>query len=154
MGSTPIIGIPSATDNKRSRTQINKGFPGLSDFSSFFRTTADSDSLGGTLPQGAAIYNALKHNPNLFLMLCGHFNGEGQRVDVFEGNTVYTLLSDYQGWPNGGDGWLRVMEFAPADDEIRVQTYSPTLDQFETDADSQFTLSYEMYGVPFVESGP
>jgi hypothetical protein len=108
---------------------------------------------GGFMPQGAAIYNALRHNPNLFLMLCGHFHGEGQRVDVFEGNTVYTLLSDYQGRPNGGDGWLRIMEFAPADDEIRVQTYSPTLDQFETDADSQFTLDYEMYGVPFVEIG-
>ncbi len=107
----------------------------------------------GFTAQGAAIYEALKHNPNFFLMLCGHYHGEGQRVDVFEGNTVYTLLSDYQGLPNGGDGWLRMMEFVPADDEIRVQTYSPTLDQFETDADSQFTLSYEMYGVPFAELG-
>jgi uncharacterized repeat protein (TIGR02543 family) len=97
--------------------------------------------------QGQAIYNALRGNPNLFLMLSGHVSPpEGQRQDVFNGNTVNSLLSDYQGRTNGGNGWLRIMEFSPANNEIRVKTYSPTLDQFETDADSQFTLSYNMQG--------
>ena len=39
-------------------------------------------------PQGAATYNALRTNANLFLMLCGHVDGEGSRVDVFNGNSV------------------------------------------------------------------
>jgi len=108
---------------------------------------------GGFTPQAAAIYEALRDRPNLFLMMCGHYHGEGQRVDVYEGRTVYTLLSDYQGGENGGDGFLRIMEFVPAEDEIRVQTYSPWLDQYETDADSQFTLDFEMYGVAFAELG-
>jgi hypothetical protein len=94
--------------------------------------------------QGQAIYDALKGNANLFLMLAGHRPEEGRRTDIFNGNTVHTLMSDYQGRANGGDGWLRILEFSPANNEIRVRTYSPTLNQFETDADSQFTLSYDM----------
>jgi hypothetical protein len=96
--------------------------------------------------QGQAIYNALKGNPNLFLMLCGHVSPEeGQRTDVFDGRTVYTLMSDYQSRANGGNGWLRLLAFSPANDVIRVQTYSPTLGQFERDADSEFTLDYDMH---------
>jgi hypothetical protein len=99
--------------------------------------------------QGKAIYNALKGNPNLFLMLSGHVTPpEGQRKDVFNGNTVYSLLSDYQSRTNGGNGWLRIMEFSPANNLIRVKTYSPWLNQFETDSSSQFTLSYNMQQGP------
>jgi hypothetical protein len=94
--------------------------------------------------QGQAIYDALKGNANLFLMLAGHRHGEGRRTDVFNGNTVHTLLADYQERENGGDGWLRILEFSPANNQIRVRTYSPTLDRFEADADSQFTLKYDM----------
>ncbi|HWH69429.1 MAG TPA: fibronectin type III domain-containing protein, partial [Candidatus Sulfotelmatobacter sp.] len=100
--------------------------------------------------QGLAIYNALKANPNLFLMLCGHNHGEAQRTDVYAGNTVYTLLADYQSYAYGGSGYLRLLEFSPANNQIRVKTYSPWLKQFETDADSQFTLNYSLSaGPPF-----
>ncbi|MCU0274552.1 MAG: metallophosphoesterase, partial [Acidimicrobiales bacterium] len=100
--------------------------------------------------QGSAIYEALKDNPNFFLLLCGHVAGEGRRQDVFEGRTVHTLMSDYQTRTNGGNGWLRILEFSPAQNVIRVRTYSPWLGQFEADADSssQFTLAYDMGGGP------
>jgi hypothetical protein len=94
--------------------------------------------------QGQAIYDELKDNPNLFLMLCGHHTEEGRRVDLFQGHTVHTLLSDYQNRANGGDGWLRLVEFWPPDNEIQVHTYSPVLDEWETDADSEFTVPYVM----------
>ncbi|MGH7930493.1 MAG: PKD domain-containing protein, partial [Candidatus Binatia bacterium] len=94
--------------------------------------------------QGQAIYEALKGNANLFLMLSAHRPNEGRRTDIFNGNTVHTLMSDYLARANGGDGWLRILEFSPANNRIRVRTYSPTLNQFETDADSEFTLSYDM----------
>jgi len=95
--------------------------------------------------QGQAIYDALKPNSNLFLMLCGHVHPEeGQRTDLYNGNTIYTLLSDYQMRANGGDGWLRILQFSPSNNVIRVKTYSPTLGRFETDADSQFDLPYDM----------
>jgi len=94
--------------------------------------------------QGKAIYAAFKDNPNVFLFLCGHIGGEGQRSDIFEGRTIHTLLANYQHRPNGGGGWLRILEFSPANNEIRVKTYSPWLDQWETDSNSQFTLYYDM----------
>jgi fibronectin type 3 domain-containing protein len=98
--------------------------------------------------QGQAIYNALKNNPNLFLMLSGHVTSpvEGQRQDTYNGHTIVSLMSDYQARTNGGNGWLRIMTFSPANNTIHVQTYSPWLNQFETDADSDFTLSYDMQG--------
>ena len=100
--------------------------------------------------QGGAqtLYDALKDNPNLFLMLCGHVSGEGKRMDVSAGDTVHTLLADYQDRPHGGDGWLRVLEFSPATNQIRVKTFSPVLDSLETDSNSQFTLAHAM-GAPF-----
>lgn len=104
---------------------------------------------------GAAqtFYESLKHNPNLFMMLCGHVSGEGQRTDVFEGRAIYSLLQDYQGRVNGGDGWLRYYEFSPANNVIRARTYSTTLLTSETDADSEFSLPYNMQSAlrPWVE---
>ena len=77
-------------------------------------------------------------------MLCGHRHGEARRVDVYDGNIVHTLLADYQERVDGGDGWLRILEFFPDMDAISVTTYSPNLGFFETDSDSHFELSYEM----------
>jgi hypothetical protein len=96
--------------------------------------------------QGLATYNALKNNPNLDLMLCGHINpyGEARRSDTWNGHTVHTMLSDYQDRVDGGTGWIRIMEFNPAMNQIAVKTYSTTLDKFETDEDSEFILPYEM----------
>ena len=98
--------------------------------------------------EGQATYDALKNNPNLFLMVCGHVSGEGRRTDTYNGHTVYSVLADYQGRSNGGDGWMRLMQFSPSNNVIRVRTYSPTLNQWEADADSssQFTLPYDMGG--------
>ena len=102
---------------------------------------------GAFSTQGQAIWNELKDRPNLFLMLGGHVSGEGRRTDTgTNGNTVYSLLADYQSLSNGGNGWLRILDFSPATNEIRIMTYSPTLDQYQTDDDSQFTLSYDMSG--------
>ena len=101
--------------------------------------------------QGQAIYDELKDNANLFLLLGGHVaggGGEGRRVDSLNGGRVYSLLSDYQARSRGGDGWLRIMRFSPARNEITVQTFSPFVDEgrgaFETDESSQFVLSYDM----------
>src|SRR5258708_28821159 len=97
--------------------------------------------------QGQATYNALSGNPNLFLMLCGHFTPpEGQRADVSNGNRVYTFLSDYQESGFGGDGWLRILTFLPASDQIHVQTYSPYTNQSETTSSGNFTVNYAMHG--------
>jgi hypothetical protein len=106
----------------------------------------NSGNPGTFSTQGRAIYDALKSHPGLFLMLGGHISTEGRRQDTFNGTTVHSVLSDYQSRPNGGSGWLRILEFSPASNVVRVRTYSPWLGQFEADADSssQFTLSHDM----------
>ncbi|GEP44389.1 Ig-like domain-containing protein [Brevifollis gellanilyticus] len=109
--------------------------------------TGNPASWGG---HGQAVYDNLKDNPNLFMMLCGHVHGEGQRADTFEGRTVYTILQDYQGRSGapgglgGGDAWLRYYTFSPANNMIYAKTYRTTADTYETDTDSQFTLPYDM----------
>jgi hypothetical protein len=123
------------------------------------RVIVASHSLLGTgnpgafSAQGQSTYDALKDNPNLTLLLCGHVPGEGRRQDTYQGSTVHTLLSDYQSRTRGGDGWLRLLEFSPSANVIRVRTYSPTLDQFESDADSssQFTIDVDLSANPAFE---
>ncbi|HEX9077832.1 MAG TPA: LamG-like jellyroll fold domain-containing protein, partial [Anaerolineae bacterium] len=93
---------------------------------------------------GAAIWNALKGNSNLFMMLGGHLDTYGRRQDTgTNGNTVYSLRSDYQTQPNGGDGWLQIMQFSPASNQITVKTYSPYLGQYWT-PDNTLTVPYNM----------
>ena len=92
---------------------------------------------------GQQIYDALQDNSNLFLMLCGHIHAEAKRTD----GALHTLLADYQDDPNGGNGFLRILRFFPERNEIRVETYSPWLNQYQTDPDSQFKLSYDMGGL-------
>lgn len=85
--------------------------------------------------------------PNIRLVISGHhahagekINGQivdrydwtvGWRVDKNEaGRDVYQMMFDTQtlggGWEgNGGDGWLRILEFMPDGKTIKVRTYSP-----------------------------
>src|SRR6202166_19206 len=80
-------------------------------------------------------------------MLRGHLTPpEGQRTDVYSGNRVFTFLSDYQESGFGGDGWLRILNFLPASNQIQVQTYSPYTNQFENTAAGNFTVNYDMKG--------
>ena len=95
-------------------------------------------------PRGRAIYDKLKNTPNLFLMLCGHNHGEARRYDTHEGRSVITCLSDYQSWPEGGGGYLRLYRFSPSENLVRVQTFSPWTGKFKTDPASQFEFGYRM----------
>jgi hypothetical protein len=99
--------------------------------------------------EGYPIYSALRDLPNLLLLLCGHMNGEGRRRDVHAGVVVHSLLTDYQLYPGGGNGWLRILEFVPAANKVRARTYSPWLDQWSAgpDSSSQFTLDVPLGGV-------
>jgi len=98
--------------------------------------------------EGTLIWNNLivPHSDQIFLILCGHHSREYMKTDVVNGHTVYQLLADYQTDSNGGNGWLRMLDFRPAEDKIYVKTFSPYLNQYETDSDSQFTLNYDMTG--------
>ena len=86
-------------------------------------------------------------NPQVFMVLNGHsFRADGEWAQVSQNDAdldVYEMLACYQDYPNGGNGWLRTIEFVQDGgvdeaDRIRVRTYSPTLDRFETDDRSRF----------------
>ncbi|MGV9194805.1 metallophosphoesterase [Microbacterium sp. MC2] len=99
---------------------------------------------------GAQIFQKLvQPNCNIFLVVNGHFSdgprGEANRVDQNAcGQPVYGVLTDFQGRGNGGDGWLRYYRFDPSANQIEAVTYSPTRGEYERDADSSFTLAYDM----------
>lgn len=98
-------------------------------------------------------------NSQIFMVLNGHSYdgsiGERIKIDVNDaGYPVYQMLSDYEGriemfeekelnpLKYGGDGWMRLLEFNLNKNEIHVRTYSPELEKFELDADSDFVLQF------------
>lgn len=93
--------------------------------------------------EGPPIFHALTNNPNLFLMLCGHRHGEGRRQEARgNGQYIHVLLSDYQRYTNGGNGFMRLLEFSPRRQIIRVKTFSPWTGQWTTNPDGYFTLAW------------
>lgn len=110
------------------------------------RTTAQRP--GGT-SQTALWEGFVRTHCQIRLVVSGHEHqgdlGEANRTDANAcGQPVQQILTDYQARANGGDGWLRYYTFDPAANTMRATTYSPTLDRFETDADSAFTLPFEL----------
>jgi hypothetical protein len=101
--------------------------------------------------EGTAIFNALKDNANLFLMLCGHMHsgpdGAAYRSESGDdGHTIHIMLADYQDYPNGGDGYMRVLRFSPSEDKIYATTYSPYQNAYITTYPDQMEMGYDMAG--------
>lgn len=90
----------------------------------------------------------IRKQPNIFFVVSGHVLGVGLQTSVNDaGGKVVEMLTDYQGLANGGDGWLRSLQFVPGQNKIHVKTYSPLLDKYNEDAKEAFSLDYEMTAV-------
>lgn len=90
-------------------------------------------------------------NRNIFWVNAGHFHEEYRQTSLnVRGLPVHEVLADYQDDPNGGNGYLRIMEFDTIADRVNVSSYSPTLDNFLTADESQFSLAvdFEDYAAP------
>jgi len=84
----------------------------------------------------------IKQHENVSLVLCGHNCTESTVTRTGEsGNSVYILMSDYQCDENGGNGYLRVLEFIPSKSVIHVETFSPLLNKLRDNSPS-FDLPY------------
>ena len=92
---------------------------------------------------GERIWDKLVNdNPQIFLVMNGHYHGEAQLLSTnASGGTVAQILADYQKAPHGGDGYLRRITFKPDQGQILVETYSPSLDRFESSYKSKFTYT-------------
>jgi hypothetical protein len=60
---------------------------------------------------------------------------------------VNQILSDYQSYPSGGNGYLRLIRISPSLNRVSVSTYSPYLNASLTDDHNQFTVPYHNPGV-------
>ena len=89
----------------------------------------------------------IEPHDNVFMVLSAHLNGEARRTDTVGDRSVHQLLSCYQEEADGGAGTMRLMDFYPEDNRIEVSTYSPWLDEWQEDEDSQFALDYPMGGL-------
>lgn len=108
----------------------------------------------------------ISKNKQIFLVVCGHdfrwhedekHNEEGEMVRIDrndDGYLVYQLLTDYQGRKEiddfmglnahaSGDGWMRLMEFDLANNQMNIKTYSTEFNRYETDLDSQYTIKFD-----------
>ncbi|MCH9693198.1 MAG: VWA domain-containing protein [Gammaproteobacteria bacterium] len=115
------------------------------------------DDLG---TYGSAIWDELKDNPNLSLLLSGHCRGE--KWVTFEGGgverpgclgDVHGLMSNYQAYESSESGYMRIMRFDTDTREISVDTFtneaglpasSPgTAASMDTTSVSSFTFDYD-----------
>ena len=108
---------------------------------------ATSYNIAGN--SGEQIWQKLiRKQPNIFLVVSGHVLGVGLQTSTNDaGGKVLEMLTDYQGLPNGGDGWLRTLTFVPKENKINVKTYSPLLDQENKDEKETFSMNYSMTSV-------
>ena len=93
---------------------------------------------------GEELWNELvsKHD-NFALTLNGHVLGDGLGRLTSTTRTqrdVHQLLVNFQMLAQGGDGWLRLLEFRPDGSTVQVYDYSPTRNQHNVSAQNQFSL--------------
>ncbi|MBA3482142.1 MAG: lamin tail domain-containing protein [Pirellulales bacterium] len=110
----------------------------------YWDVTPPVSGLGTDGNDGVEMWNELvKLNGNFELTFNGHIGGDGvgfKKSTGVEGNSVHQMLIDTQFETNGGNGWLRVVEFLEDGKTVRVRTYSPLLDMTRTSGAHQFQM--------------
>ena len=94
---------------------------------------------------GTEMWNELvKVNGNFEMTFNGHLGGDGTgyRVDANNaGVDVHQMFFNTQFETNGGNGWLRVVEFMKDGQTVKVRTYSPHFGLYRTNAASNLDLT-------------
>ncbi|MFD2629633.1 lamin tail domain-containing protein [Oceanobacillus kapialis] len=115
-------------------------------------------ATGNRSPTGDLLFEEVViPNENVIAVLCGHYHNAQTLTDEVDDNgdgipdrTVYQMLADYQGGPEGGQGYLRILNFNMDENKIDVETYSPYLDDYnyyeptEYPEKDEFSLDYNM----------
>nr|WP_269135944.1 S-layer homology domain-containing protein [Sporosarcina cyprini] len=113
---------------------------------------------GNRSPIGDQIYNeVILNNPNVVAVLCGHYHDSELLIDPIDDDgdgvpdrKVYQMLADYQGGPEGGQGFMRLLKVNPVENKIHVQTYSPYLEKYnyysteEYPGKDEFTIDMDL----------
>jgi predicted phosphodiesterase len=96
----------------------------------------------GGVTDGQQLWDMLvaKHD-NFLFTINGHVLSDGLgrlRSTTTKGNDVMQMLVNFQMKPNGGDGWLRILEFQPDGTTVHVVDYSPTRNQVNISPQNSF----------------
>jgi len=96
------------------------------------------------MSDGEELWNKLiTRHENFVMTLNGHVLGDGLGRLVSatpSGRKIQQVLANFQMKPQGGDGWLRLMEFQPDGSNVQVYDYSPTRDQRNESPRNQFKM--------------
>ncbi len=75
------------------------------------------------------------------LVISGHVCVTGRlKSEGAHGNVVHQMVVDYQNQEKGGNGFLRLLQFLPDGKTVRVNDYSPTLDQLSDKPETSYEL--------------
>ncbi|WP_018758550.1 S-layer homology domain-containing protein [Paenibacillus terrigena] len=84
----------------------------------------------------------IKPNKNVIAALSGHYHDAQLKIDELDDNgekrKVYQMLADYQGAPEGGLGYIRLMQFDVKNNKLHMKTYSPYLNDYNYYDPAQF----------------
>ena len=113
-----------------------------------------ADDPGG-VNDGVEIWEKLvRKHENIMFVFSGHilFDGAGLRVSAGDhGNLVYQMLANYQMKSLGGSGFLRIVRFDPSENIVDIETYSPYLDEYNTDPQHQFGFELDIFNSEFIQ---
>jgi len=93
----------------------------------------------------------VKGNENFEMVFNGHYihDGTGYLVSTGDnGNQVHQMVFNTQKEGNGGNGWLRVLEFLEDGITVRARTYSPTFGYIREDIENAFTFEISPNSTP------
>lgn len=114
--------------------------------------TPDGYPVGTDGNDGEEMWNELvKLNSNFEMTLNGHVGGDGVgylKSTATQGNVVHQMVFNSQFETNGGNGWIRVLEFLNDGKTVHVRTYSPFLDLYRTDAANDFFITLSALPTP------
>ena len=108
----------------------------------------------GTLQvnDGQEIWDKLIKHHHFVMVFSGHVLGDGtghvpDKTDA--GNTCHQMLSNYQVLNGdterymGGEGYMRLLDFATDGRTVRVFTYSPFRNEYRWDRDEHFSFTLD-----------
>ncbi|HEO8418114.1 TPA: lamin tail domain-containing protein [Yersinia enterocolitica] len=107
---------------------------------------------GNRSPIGEEIFQkVVEKNENVFLVLCGHYHDSETLISEIDDDQdgvadrkVYQMLGDYQGGPEGGQGYMKLLHFDQTNNRILVNTYSPYLDDYNFYDPAEYPLKDEL----------
>ncbi|HDR7209093.1 hypothetical protein [Bacillus cytotoxicus] len=93
----------------------------------------------------------------MLAVLCGHYHDSETLIDEMDDDgdgiadrKVYQMLADYQDGPEGGQGYMRLLQFDTTANKMYVKTYSLYLNEYnfykpeEYPGKDEFTLDMDL----------